>query len=138
MKNGTSRSRLAGATETVHESGMTFLGWVLIIATMPGASIKEAPGIVTVDSLPLTDLVDLIGNEAVRFSMNRRSSLCARRIDQTEDLPGLLIDPVVLVVDAVSTLDLDVPGVGPSDVLGGHAAIHVMHVHVERHGCSSR
>jgi hypothetical protein len=42
-------------------------------------------------------------------------------LDEAEDLAGLLVDPVVLVVHAVLALDADVRLVGSDHVRGLHA-----------------
>jgi hypothetical protein len=54
-------------------------------------------------------------------------------IDEAEDLAVLLVDPVLLVVDSVGTLDPEVGLVGARDIGGLHAG-KVVHVHVRRHG----
>jgi hypothetical protein len=59
-----------------------------------------------------------VGLEAVGFSMDSRGALAVRRVDQAEDLALLLGDPVLLVVDAVLTLDAHVGLVRFGDILG--------------------
>ena len=86
--------------------------------------------------LALADLVDLVGDEPVRLAVNRVRGLRVRSLDEAEDLPSLLVDPVALVVDAVLRLLLQVLHVRVGDVLRRHAALEVVNVHVERHAAS--
>src|SRR4029078_2538951 len=59
-----------------------------------------------------------------------------RGVDQAEDLALLLVDPVVLVVDAVLALDLHVGRMGAGDV-GCLDPRDVVLVHVQRHAMAS-
>src|SRR6185295_6215040 len=80
----------------------------------------------------LLDLVERVRLEPVRLAVDARRGLAVGRIDETEDLAVLLVDPVLLVVDAVVALDLDVGLVGARDGLGRDTG-DVVHVHVRRH-----
>src|SRR5215217_7085611 len=81
----------------------------------------------------LVELVDLVGYEAVRFTMHRAGGFRVRRLDEAEDLARLLVDPVALVVDAVFVLRLDVLLMRLRNICGGHLATERVHVHVQRH-----
>src|SRR5215217_3596467 len=81
----------------------------------------------------LVELVDLVGYEAVRFTMHRAGGFRVRRLDEAEDLARLLVDPVALVVDAVLVLRLDVLLMRLRDICGGDLATERVDVHVQRH-----
>ena len=67
------------------------------------ARIEAPPGART--SGALGDLVEGMGLEAVRLAVDLGRGLAIRGVDEAEDLAGLLVDAVVLVVDAVRALD---------------------------------
>ncbi len=69
----------------------------------------------------LGDLVDLVGDEAVRLAVHGVGGLRVGGLDEAEDLPRLLVDPVALVLDAVLLLRLQVGLVrlGPAACFGG-------------------
>src|SRR5690349_18963283 len=48
----------------------------------------------------LPDQVDLVGDQAVRLSVHRVRGLGVGRVDQAEDLPARLVDPVAQVLHA--------------------------------------
>jgi hypothetical protein len=83
--------------------------------------------------LALLDLVDLVGDEAVRLAMDAVRGLGVGRLDEAEDPAGLLVDPVALVVDAVLALRLDVLHVRVGHVRGRDPSLDLVHVHEERH-----
>ena len=64
--------------------------------------------------------------------MDPRRRLAVGSVDETEDLAGFLVDPVVLVVHAVLALHADIRFVGPRDCLGRDAG-DVMDVQIRRH-----
>src|SRR5689334_16140812 len=80
----------------------------------------------------LLDRVERVRLEAVRLAMDPRCRLGIRRVDEAEHLAVLLVDPVVLVVDAVLPLDLEVLLVGPGHVSSLHTG-DVVDVHVRGH-----
>src|SRR4029079_2951023 len=84
--------------------------------------------------LSLLNFVDLVGNEAMRVAVNRVRGFLARRIDEAENLAGLLVDPVAEIADAVPGLLLEILQVRVRNVLCRDASFHVVHVQVERHG----
>src|SRR5215211_6280007 len=84
-------------------------------------------------SAVLGDLEDLVGYQAVGLTVNRVRGLRIGSLDEAEDLAGLLVDPVALVVHAVLALDGDVGLVRLGDVGRRDAVGHVVNVHVERH-----
>src|SRR4051794_2420976 len=77
--------------------------------------------------------MDLVGHQAVRLAVHGIRSLGVGRADEAVDGAGLLIDPVLLVVDAVLALHLQVGLVGLRDVDGLDPTLDVVDVHVERH-----
>jgi hypothetical protein len=81
----------------------------------------------------LLDFVDLVGDEPVCLAMDGHRSVRVRRLDEAEDLSGLLVDLVVPVVDAVLVLRLDVLLVCFRNVLRGNAALHIVDVYEQRH-----
>src|SRR2546423_12393703 len=52
----------------------------------------------------LGDLIDVVGYQAVRLFVDASRGLSIRRLDQAEDLPSLVVDPVALVLHAILTL----------------------------------
>jgi hypothetical protein len=66
------------------------------------------------------------------LSMDASRRLAIRGVHEAEDLAGLLIDPVMLVVDALLALDAEVSLVGAGYVGRLHPG-QVVHVHVCRH-----
>src|SRR5215207_7116891 len=69
----------------------------------------------------------------VGFAVHADRGVGVRRFDQAEHLAGLLVDPVLEVVDPVLVLGPDIGGVGLGDVLGGGPLGQVlMHVHEQR------
>jgi hypothetical protein len=58
-------------------------------------------------------------------------------LDQTEDLSPLLVDPVALVLDPVLGLGREVSLMSLGYFGGVDIPVHVVHVHVKRHGPSS-
>ena len=81
----------------------------------------------------LTHLVQLVGLEAMRLTMHARRGLLVGRLDKTPDLSALLINPVLLVVDAVLPLYPHIRFVRLRDILRLHTRQVVM-VHEQRHG----
>src|SRR3954451_3648833 len=55
---------------------------------------------------------ELVRHETVRLAVHPCGGLGVRGVDQAEDLAGVLVEPVALVVDAVGVLHLEVPLVG--------------------------
>jgi hypothetical protein len=53
------------------------------------------------------------------FAMHAHCGVGVGCLDQAEHLAGLLVDPVLEVVDSVLVLGPDVSGVGLGDILGG-------------------
>ena len=45
------------------------------------------------------DRDELVGDESVRLAVHTCCGLSIGRLNQAEDLPGILIEPVLLVVD---------------------------------------
>ena len=66
---------------------------------------------------------DLVGDEAVGLAVHRVGRLGVRRLDEAEDLPGALVDPVAQVADAVRPLGGEVGLVGGRDVARRDAAL---------------
>jgi hypothetical protein len=62
--------------------------------------------------LSLLNLDNLIGNQAMRFSMDGIRSLLAGRFDQTKDFAGALVKPVAQVFDPVLFLSFQVSLMG--------------------------
>ena len=75
----------------------------------------------------------LVGDQAVGLAVDPARGLGVGRLDQAEHLPGALVEPVLLVVDAVGALDLEVAGVGSGDGLGGEPVDLLVDVHEQRH-----
>ena len=69
------------------------------------------------------------------LAVDARRGLPVGRLDQAEDLAGRLVDPIVLVVDALLGLDAEIRLVRADDIGGLHSG-DVMHVHVRGHGFS--
>src|SRR5258706_15648461 len=82
---------------------------------------------------PLTDLVPLVGHEAVGLAMDTVRGVLVRCVDEAVDMATHFVDPVVLVVDAVLALDAEVGLVRLGNVFGLDPW-KVVAVHVERHG----
>lgn len=57
--------------------------------------------IVLVLSAVLADRVDLVGNQTMCLAVDGVGILSAIGLDQAEDLPGLLVDPIAEVVHPV-------------------------------------
>jgi hypothetical protein len=66
----------------------------------------------------LLDLVERLGDEAVRLAVDLGGGLAVGCVDEAEDLTGLLVDPVVAIVDAVELADTNVGLVRFGDVAG--------------------
>src|SRR4051794_33955189 len=81
---------------------------------------------------PLLDEMEGLCLEAVGLAVDKRCRLAIGSVDEAEDLAGLLVDPVVLVVDAVGVLDPDVGGVRSDHVAGLHAR-QIVDIDVCRH-----
>src|SRR4051812_32749549 len=84
------------------------------------------------------DLVDLVGDHAVRLTVHRVGRVGVRCLDETEDRAGLLVDPEALVVDAVIALDREVSLVRLGHVVVVDRPTRAMNVHVERHSLPLR
>ena len=56
--------------------------------------------------------------EAVGLAVDPCGGVAIGSVDEAEDLAGLLVDPVVLVIDAIRVLDLDVGLMGSDDIAG--------------------
>jgi hypothetical protein len=67
-------------------------------------------------SVAFGDLVDLIGDETMGLAVHPRGRLCIRGIDEAEDLPRLLIDPIPLAVHSVVGLSLQIRLMRAGDV----------------------
>src|SRR5919201_1680465 len=80
----------------------------------------------------LLDLEDGLRLEAVGLAMDLDRGVTVRRLDQAEHLAGLLVDPVVLVVDPVRALDADVLGMCARDGFRLDAG-EVVDVEIGRH-----
>lgn len=80
-----------------------------------------APGPPTRALAVLLDLIDLICEESVSFSMNAYHRIPVGSFGQTENLSGGRIHPVFLVTHAVLTLSLQVLPMRLGNRLGRHA-----------------
>ena len=85
---------------------------------------------------PGLDLDDVLGDLAVRLAVHLFDRLDARPLGQAEHRPGLRLEPVRQVPNAVSRLHADVLGVCCCDLLG-RCARHIVTIHVQRHECRS-
>ena len=79
------------------------------------------------------DLDDLGREQAVRFAMHLRGRLRRRCAAKAEDLAGALVEPVLVIFDAVLLLRLDIRFVRLRDGFRG-GALDFVDVHVHRHG----
>src|SRR5436190_22946533 len=84
-------------------------------------------------SCPGLHLVEGVGLEPMCLAMDTGRRLLVRGADEAEDLALGLVDPVLLVVDAVLALDGEISLMGPRHVFRLHAG-DVMHIHVRGHG----
>src|SRR5512133_2978879 len=89
---------------------------------------RDGPGL-----RPFDDLVDLVGLEAVCFSVDAGRGLGVGGLDEAEDLAVSLADPVALVALSMVSLNGDVLRVGIANGVAGNPPVHVVYVHVERH-----
>ena len=81
-------------------------------------------------SVAFGDLVDLIGDETMGLAVHPRGRLGIRSIDEAEDLPRLLIDPIPFVVRSVPSLRLQVRLMRAGDVASSYAAADPVHLHI--------
>ena len=51
--------------------------------------------------MSLDDLDELVRDETVSVTVNRDRGFFVRRVDEAEDLPGLLVEPVVQATASV-------------------------------------
>jgi hypothetical protein len=79
-------------------------------------------------SAVLADRVDLVGNQTVRLSVDGVGILCTTGLDQTENLPGFLVDPIAEITHPVSTLGLEVLLMCPGYIVGRYAALDGVYV----------
>src|SRR3954453_11620659 len=84
----------------------------------------------------LLDPVDLVGDEAVGFTVDTVGGLGVRGVDQAEQLPRRLVDPVLQVLHLVRVLGGEVGGVRGGSVLLRHPSLDVVYVHEQWHGGS--
>ena len=73
-----------------------------------------------------------MGLETMRLAVYARGGLAVRSVHEAEHLAGLLVDPVMLVVDPVLTLDLEVRLVSAGDI-GRLDPGDVVDIQVRRH-----
>ena len=85
-------------------------------------------------SRPFLDDVDLVGDQAVRLAVDGVGGLRVRGVDEAEDLPRRLVDPVPEVLDPVSALRGEVGGVRLGDVVDADPALDRVDIHEQRHG----
>jgi hypothetical protein len=79
------------------------------------------------------DPVDVIGDQSVGLPVNSRRGIGRRRLDQAEDPPGILIDPIPQVANVEFVLCLQVGEMCLGDVFYRDATCHIMDIHKKRH-----
>jgi len=75
----------------------------------------------------------VIGDQSVGLPVNSCRGIGRRRLDQAEDPPGILINPVPQVANVEFVLCLLVGDMGLGDVFHGDATGHLMNIHKKRH-----
>ena len=85
-----------------------------------------------VDELGL-DLDQFVGDESVRFLVDGVGGVLGRRLDQAEDLPGLLVEPVRDVAGVVFRLRLEIQRVRGDHVVDRRTLGVLVDIHEERH-----
>lgn len=83
-------------------------------------------------SASFLDLVDLVGDEAVRLAMDGVGGLRVGGFDQAEGPPGSLVDPIGAVVNSMFALLLDVRRMSLRDVLYALGAAKTWSFRIER------
>ncbi len=81
----------------------------------------------------LLDLDDLIGHEAVGGLVDGDRHFARRRLDEAEDLSGVLVEPVGQVAGVVPGLRIEVERVRGDHLVDRQALSVAMDVHEERH-----
>ncbi|VXB70832.1 hypothetical protein AERO9AM_20707 [Aeromicrobium sp. 9AM] len=79
------------------------------------------------------DRDELVGEQPVRLTVHALGGCGVRSLDEAEHLARVLVEPVLLVVDAVLALDLEVLGMGTGDGVCGEAFDLVVDVHEQSH-----
>ena len=79
------------------------------------------------------NLNEPFGDEAVRLAMNFNGRLGIWRVTKTENLARFLVDPVLVIMDAIFVLHLNVFRVRFGNILGRNATRNLVNVHVVRH-----
>jgi hypothetical protein len=79
------------------------------------------------------DLVDLVGDESMRFTVYPFGGFLVRRFDQAKDRPAAFVQPVLFVLNSVSLLRLQVLHVRLRDGRRGRAIYLLVDIHIERH-----
>ena len=80
-------------------------------------------------SVSLHDREDVLGNQAVRLTVDACGSIDVRGVDEAEHLSVALVDPVAQVSDPVLFLRLQVGQMGLANVSDCNPTIDGVHVH---------
>ena len=88
--------------------------------------VRIEPQEIPIEQRYLTD-------QAVGLTVHRDGCVGVRGFDEAEDLAILLVDPVLLVVDAEPALRVEVGLVCPGDRLGRHGSVQRVDVHEHWH-----
>jgi hypothetical protein len=77
--------------------------------------------------------MDLIGDQAMRFTVDSLGGLFAGSLDQAENCSTALVHPVLFITHPILGLNLKVLGMRIGDCLFGRAVYLLVNVHIEWH-----
>jgi hypothetical protein len=75
------------------------------------------------------DLNDFLGQQSVSFAMDAGRRFCARRMGETKNFPATLVNPVLVVLNAVFPLRFHILRVSLCDIFRGSSLRKIMDVH---------